>query len=47
VARLSEAQRQRQTYITAADDSHLELRTFEKLGFPVDWHEFRRTPRML
>jgi len=44
VARFGEAQRQGQADVAAANDSHFEVGAFEKLRFPVDWHEFRRTP---
>ncbi len=44
VPRFGEAQRQGQADVAAANDSHFELGAFEKLGFPVDGHEFRRTP---
>jgi len=45
VPRFGEAQRQGQADVAAANDSHSELAAFEKLGFPVDGHEFRRIPR--
>jgi hypothetical protein len=47
VASLGEAKSQGQAYVAASDNAYLELRAFEKLGFPVDGHEFRRTPRLL
>src|SRR2546430_2389989 len=44
VPRFGEAHRQGQADVAAANDSHFELAAFEKLGFPVNGHEFRRIP---
>ena len=47
VTRLGKAQGQREADVTAADDRHFELGTFEELGFPVHGHGLSCTPSHL
>ncbi len=47
VARFRKAQGQRQSHIAAANDADFKLGAFKKLGFPIDRHVFRRTPRSI
>ena len=47
VAGFGEAQGQRQSHISAANDAYFELGAFEKFGFPVDGHEFVIAPRSI
>jgi hypothetical protein len=44
VARFRETQGQRQPNISAANDGDFQLSAFEEFGFPVYWHELRRSP---
>src|SRR5215471_3309541 len=47
VPRFSEAQRQRPSDVSAADDRHFKLRAFETLSFSFDGHGSRPTPSLL
>ena len=45
MAGFGEPEAQRQAYVSTADNGNLQLGAFEKLGFPVAWHNLLRTPR--
>jgi hypothetical protein len=44
VASFRETQSEWQSHISATNDGDLQLSAFEKFGFPVYWHELRRSP---